>query len=339
MRNILIFVLPVVLSVIVSISTIAFLDHMWRDNSGVLSVESTPVPTPLAKYNLRSLEDANFPSEPIEITEVADERDESTTYIFKHSFDPTGQNNSNNNKTVTGTINIPNDNQKYPVVVLIRGYVDKEIYSPGLGTKNVGIFMSENGFLTIAPDFLGYGGSDTESFDIFEARFQTYTTTLSVLNSLDRLENWDGENIFIWAHSNGGQIALTTLAITGDKIPTSLWAPVSKSFPYSILYFSDELIDKGKYIRRELAGFEELYDIDEFTFTNYLDQINAPIQIHQGRLDDAVPYEWSVEFSNLLEEQDIENSLFIYSTADHNMRPNWDLAVERDLEFFIDNMH
>ena len=51
-----------------------------------------------------------------------------------------------------------------------------------------------------------------ESSDIFESRFQTYTTVLTLAKSLDSLEKWDQKNIFIWAHSNGGQIVLTFLA-------------------------------------------------------------------------------------------------------------------------------
>ena len=85
---------------------------------------------------------------------------------------------------------------------------------------------------------------------------------LSILESLDSIKEWDEENIFFWGHSNGGQVALTILEITGKDYPTTLWAPVTKPFPYSILYYTDESEDKGKYIRRELSRFENLYNTD-----------------------------------------------------------------------------
>ena len=35
-----------------------------------------------------------------------------------------------------------------------------------------------------------------------------------------------------------------------------LWAPVSKPFPYNILYYTDEAEDRGKWLRGEIAKFE-----------------------------------------------------------------------------------
>ena len=55
-----------------------------------------------------------------------------------------------------------------------------------MGTKRVGEYFAENGYITLAPDFLGYGGSDSESENIFESRFQTYTTTLTLLTNVSK---------------------------------------------------------------------------------------------------------------------------------------------------------
>jgi len=220
---------------------------------------------------------------------------------------------------------------------MIRGYVDQEIYTSGVGTDSAAKYFSQNNFITIAPDFLGYGGSDPESENVFETRFQTYTTILSLLQSIKEPsfaqvlgDKWDQKNIFIWAHSNGGHIALTTLIITGADYPTTLWAPVTKPFPYNVLYYTDEAEDRGKLIRKELARFEDVYDTDKFSFTNYLGDIKAPIQLHQGTTDDAVPVEWSRKF--VADKPDIK--YFEYPNTDHNLKPNWNLAVSRGLIFF-----
>ena len=192
---------------------------------------------------------------------------------------------------------------------MIRGYVDQKLYTPGVGTKNAAKFFAEHGYATIALDFLGYGGSDSEAANIFESRFQTYTTTLSLLSTIKSQSfasafnnKWDGKNLFMWAHSNGGQIALTVLAVTGAEIPTVLWAPVTKPFPYSVLYYTDDSVDGGKLIRHELAKFESDYDIDKYSFTNYLDNDKCPYQFSQGTLDDAVPLDWTRGFVKKLED-------------------------------------
>ena len=237
---------------------------------------------------------------------------------------------------------------------MFRGYIDKTLFRTGDGTRNAASYFAENGFITIAPDFLGYGGSDKESGNIFETRFQTYITAVSLIKTLehikfspqsvsgpDKITNQliNHSSLFLWGHSNGGQIALTTLEITGSDYPTTLWAPVSKPFPYSVLYYTDESEDRGKLIRSELSKFEEDYDVELYSLTNYLDRINAPIQIHQGTLDEAVPKIWSDTLVNLLKQKEKDITYYTYPGTDHNMRPSWDTVVELDLEFFKQNIN
>lgn len=310
--------------------------NLPKGGTAILVPMRTPVPTPLAVYQIENLSHAQFPAEEIKIKEVISTEDKFTSYLFEHKFSPDF--NTDNIKTVTGQINIPNGGGIYPIVFMIRGYVDQKVFKTGMGTKNAAAKFAENGFITIAPDFLGYGGSSKEAGNIYEARFQTYTTVLSLLASISTIKQFDNKSIFIWAHSNGGQIALTTLAATGRKIPTTLWAPVTKPFPYSVLYYTDESEDGGKYIRRELSKFEENHEADKFSFTNYLDRINAPLQIHQGSADDAVPVDWSDSFVKKMRNLGVDLTYFTYPGADHNMRPGWDTAVARDIDFFRQNL-
>jgi len=154
------------------------------------------------------------------------------------------------------------------------------------------------------------------------------------VKSLDQIPQWDQKNVFIWGHSNGGQIALTTLEITGVNYPTTLWAPVSKPFPYSVLYYTDDSIDRGKLIRSELAKFEEVYDVEAYSLTNYLENIEAPLLVHQGKSDDAIPLDWTNNLVQKLEDKGKNVTYYTYPATDHNMRPSWDMVIARDLEFF-----
>lgn len=295
-------------------------------------------PKPLNRYSIPGLQNFLPESGQINIEKKLNETDDYNSYLIDFKFNP-GQKNDDIKKT-TGLINIPKNVDKTALIVLIRGYVDQSIYETGMGTSRVGEYLAQNGYITISLDYLGYGGSDSESANIFETRFQTYTTTLALLKTLKKeglpsnIQNlWDNK-IGIWAHSNGGQIALTTLAVTKQTIPTVLWAPVTKPFPYSVLYYTDESADEGYFIRKELSKFESLYLASEFSFTNYLEKISAPIQIHQGTADDAVPEDWSSEFANKLKTKDIEVEYLVYPGADHNLMPTWNDTVSKTLEFF-----
>lgn len=303
---------------------------------------------PLEKYTIENLSKIPAPSVPIVTEEELKKEEGFASYLISFTFDPTLRQGSGFTpsvhpegqalKKVTGLLNLPAGDGPFPLIVLLRGYVDQKEYKTGDGTRRAGEYFAKNGFITLAPDFLGYGGSDKEAENIFESRFQTYTTVLGLLKSIESssfakatADKWDGENIFLWGHSNGGQIALTTLAITGRAIPTVLWAPVSKPFPYSVLYYTDESDDEGKLIRQELAKFETLYDVDNYSFDKYLDKIKALVQIHQGTGDDAVPVEWSKTLSKNLPS----SNLFIYPGADHDLNPIWNTTILQSLKFFL----
>lgn len=240
-------------------------------------------------------------------------------------------------KRVTGWANIPNGLQpgeRRPTIVQFRGFVDRAQFETGVGTRRSGEVYAANGFITFAPDFLGYGGSDQPSEDVFEERFQTYIVALDLLSAVQSFPGVDPGRIGIWGHSNGGHIALATLEILKKPYPTTLWAPVTKPFPYSILYFTDEFEDGGKMLRKLLARFEEHYDTDRYSLTQYLEYIQAPILLHQGTADDAVPLEWSNEFAQRMETLEKQVTYYTYPGADHNLSGGWNTVVERDIEFF-----
>ena len=320
----------------------------------------TPTPAkPLQKYSFPNLRNQTFSPLPLELVEPVATESGYTSWLFRYQTD---------RGWISGQMNIPKGNQAgdargaparapaavnrmsedvgaglsaagpAPVIIMIRGYVDKEKYQTGVGTKNAAAVFAENGFITIAPDFLGYGSSHPEPKNELESRFLRPPAILQLLASLPNLPQADPEKVSIWAHSNGGQIALSVLEISGRQIPTALWAPVSKPFPYSILYYTDEADDHGKYLRRAVADFESLYDAEEFSIINYFDWITAPIQIHQGTGDDSVPWQWSIQLTKELQKRNLDITLYQYPDADHNLQPSWNTAVSRDLRFFTSRL-
>jgi dipeptidyl aminopeptidase/acylaminoacyl peptidase len=309
-----------------------------KSDSGIvspLSVVTQNLEKPLDRYGLARLAEENFAGGKIVIEEVITEEDEYISYKFSYEVE---------GKRVTGQINIPTQEMPelgYPVIIMVRGYIDPETYKTGDGTRNAAAYFASSGYITLAPDFLGYGDSDQEDENSFSARVKRPVAILELLASIDSVENANEDKIFIWAHSNGGQIALSVLEIIGQSqqwnqrmIPTVLWAPVGKPFPYSILYYTDEYADGGKALRRALAKFEEDYDVDLFSIHTYYDWISSPIQVHQGTVDDAIPIEWSDDLVEQLGALDKEITYFVYQGADHDLRPTWDTVVSRNLLFF-----
>ncbi|MFH1244844.1 MAG: alpha/beta fold hydrolase [bacterium] len=220
------------------------------------------------------------------------------------------------------------------IVIMARGYIDKEIYKTGMGTHNAAKYFAEQGYVTYAPDFSGYGESDPEDPNALGARLVKPVEILDLIASVPT-----GKSIFLWGHSNGGQIMLSVAEILGKRGDirikgATLWAPVSKPFPYNILYYTDEASDSGKWLRGRVANFEKDYDVFNYSIDRCLDWINIPVQIHQGTADEAVPKKWSDDLAKTLKEKGKEITYWIYPGADHNMRPGWDQVVRRDVEWF-----
>lgn len=330
--------------VLFAIAAIEFLFITQNNRFTKEIIKVKPVPKPLLAYTFENLKKTAFPKTQITLEDVVDENEDSISQIFYYSVPQTP--GSKILEKVSGLMNIPKKSGKYPVIIMFRGFVPDNIYQPGVGTEHMAQFLAKEGFITLAPDFLGYGTSASPSSDPFENRFQTYTTALTLLSSLSTLNSGldasysgtitpDLGKIGIWGHSNGGHIALSSLAISAASYPTVLWAPVSTSFPYSILYYTDESDDQGKGLRKALARFEDVYDTDLFSPSNYYKWIKAPIQINQGKADQEVPYWLSDTLVSTLKKEDISVDYFTYPDADHNMLPNaWSDAALNTVNFY-----
>lgn len=310
--------------------------------------KSTPKPKPLLVYTFDNLKNTKFSPVQITLGSQIGETENSLSQMFYFQVSPTPNNIIT--KKVSGVINLPKKAGNYPVIVMFRGFVAKENYQPGIGTNHSAESFANHGFITVAPDFLGFGESDS-STDGFEDRFQTYTTALTLLSSISNLNNSleasysgkitaDTSKINIWGHSNGGQIAISVLAISGVAYPTVLWAPVSKSFPYSILYYTDEFDDQGKSLRQALAYFEKDYDTEDFSPARFYSRIKAPLEIHQGNADQEVPFWWSDELVENFKKAEIDVKYLKYPGADHNFLPNsWSEAILESINFFKEHFH
>lgn len=340
---------------------------------------------PLQKYSINRLKNFTYQASPITIFQYYDQGDQTASYLFKFESQL---------NTISGVLTIPDplpSGSALPVILLIRGYVPLEKFTPGMGSRGMAQALAKAGYITLAPDFLGYGNSDPEPTDTWLARFIKPVQVIDLIASLiqqpqltldlkEKQLNFkiDPDRLGIWAHSNGGQIALTVLEILSQPIPTSLWAPVTAPFPYSILFFSDELADEGKETRQYISQFEEKYDVFDFSLTQHLANLTGPLQIHHGEADEAALSTWTREFEVKINQENrirlatatsgasqitvtpatfeaklstnlispnlpttpIEITSFFYPGADHNLQPanHWQQAAQRDVKFFSQHL-
>jgi dipeptidyl aminopeptidase/acylaminoacyl peptidase len=295
----------------------------------------TPVPTPLMRYAFSTLQEYKPQSSPISLikTMTADDK----VVVYEGMYTTQG-------KQMSMQLMVPQTatpSGGFPIILMNRGFIDPAQYQIGTGTKNAAKYFANNGFVTIAPDFLGYGDSDAAPEDTMEARLEKPQQLQDLLASIHSLPFVNAEKMGLWGHSNGGQITLSLLEVTQKPFPTVLWAPVSKPFPYSLLYYTDEYDDGGKALRQVVAHFETIYDVHSFSLDTYWASIatGSAFQIHQGTADEEVPERWSKELAKLLKEKHHQVTYYVYPDNDHNLRPDWQTVVERSLAFYKESLY
>jgi dipeptidyl aminopeptidase/acylaminoacyl peptidase len=299
----------------------------------------------LAQYNFENLKKRELQASEIKIVEENKVLDETRKKLIK-DYAKEGikkENNftsyvitfKSNGKKISGMLNLPSTvrSNKMPAIIMIRGYAESEGYFVGSGSWKAADELARNGFVTISLDFLGYGLSDGESKDILEARFEKPVSVLDLIAAVKKLAYVDQTKIGIWSHSNGGQIAISVLEITGENYPTVLWAPMTNPFPQSILETMDDS-EGGKIVKQKIADFEQDYDSKLYSIDNFYEWVKAPILIHQGTADVWCKVEWQQNLKDKLTKLGKEVRLDVRQDNDHNLKQSWDEVIKMDVEFF-----
>lgn len=241
-----------------------------------------------------------------------------------------------NGKKISGMLNLPvgYKNRKSPAIIMLRGFAESEGYFIGSGSWRAADELARNGYITVSLDFLGFGLSDGESKDILEARFEKPISVMDLIESVKAMDGVDPNKIGIWAHSNGGQIAISVLEITGKNYPTALWAPMTNPFPQSVLETVDDTSENSLKVKKKIEDFEKEYDSKLYSIDNFYSWINSPILIHQGTADVWCKVEWQKNLQKKLKTLGKEIKLDIENGNDHNLKQSWDKVMKMDVEFF-----
>lgn len=302
----------------------------------------------LAQYNFDNLKKRNYFGSEIKTIGKTLLVDEARKALVKRgdlagktfNFETRAISFISNGKKISGMMNLPvgYKNKKSPVIIMIRGYAENTGYYIGSGSWRAADELARNGYVTVSLDFLGFGLSDAESTDILEARFEKPISVMDLIESVKKLDYVDSEKIGIWAHSNGGQIAISVLEISGENYPTVLWAPMTNPFPQSVLDSIDDDSESSQIVKNKITDFEKNYDSKLYSIDNYYQWINSPILLHQGTADTQVKLEWQTTLRDKLTALGKTITLDIEKDNDHNFKQSWDKVMKMDVDFFNEKL-
>lgn len=249
---------------------------------------------------------------------------------------------------LTGTMNIPGGSSPekgFPVLILNHGLIHPDIYFPGRGSKREQDFFARRGYVTIHPDYRGYGPYQKEYIcppTLAWTRegcrhdfYQGYTDdVLNLIDALKRLNPklFDMSRLGMWGHSMGGGIAARAAALSPDIRAYVLFAPISADAEDNFYELSPE--ERGRLGEEYGAGEAARKIYDQISPLSYFARVQAPIQLHHGAADRDVPMEFSQKMFFELRKHGQRAEYFSYAGEGHEFGDGWSIAAERALQFF-----
>jgi len=238
-------------------------------------------------------------------------------------------------RLLTGIMNVPvgpAPTGGFPVLILNHGLIKPEIYFSGRGSKREADFFASHGYVTIHPDYRGYSSTSPE----FPEHHDFYVGyTQDVLGLIDALKRAhpafiDLGRMGMWGHSMGGGIASRVAVLSPDIRAFVLFAPISADAEDNFYELTSEEIS-WLHVTYGPAGSPAYEKISPLS---YFSDIGAPVQIHHGTGDDAVPIGFSEKMFSSLRSFGKKAEYFTYPGEKHEFINAWPLAASRSLQFF-----
>ena len=275
---------------------------------------------------ISSLRARSYGGGEIERVRVLAETPDFTRYLIRYPSD--GLN-------IQGFMNVPKGVEPpYRVVVVAHGYVNPDYYPLLPYTTPYADALARAGFLVVHPSYRGHTGSD-DGPNPFRSGY-----TIDVLNLVALLKQQPDvrpDAIGLFGHSMGGEVTIKALVVRPQDIHAA------------VLYgaMGADAWENWNLINWKWAGgwflfdgpFSPWRDRDAFALAspiNYLDLVQTPVQIHHGRWDDTVPFAWSANLTDALQEHGKEVEFYAYN-ASHSFGVGsvaYNMLMQRSIAFF-----
>jgi dipeptidyl aminopeptidase/acylaminoacyl peptidase len=247
-----------------------------------------------------------------------------------------------NEFTISGIMNIPKGEGPFPTLVLGHGYIDVNIYTSGRGLKREQDYLANQGYIVLHSDYRNHAGSDDDPDNHTNLRLGYTIDVIAAARALraSGLPQVDTEKIGYLGRSMGGGIGYNVATVAPNEYDAIiLYAPVSANYVDNFNRWGRDNPDVGNPIIQKHGSPE---DTPKFwagmSAENYFDKIDDPIMIHHGSADDTCQLAWSERAASQMEALNKDVTLHIYEGEQHAFGPQWELSMQRSVEFFKQNL-
>ena len=236
----------------------------------------------------------------------------------------------------------------WPVIIFNHGYITPASYEtyPTIGQYATYYpVFSRAGYIVFKPDFRGNGNSEGQPEGAYYSSAYA-TDDLNAIASIKKYKDANLNKIGVWGHSMGGNITLRDLVVDPKDIKAAvIWGGVVGSYS-DLLNWHDssyhpsiyELSLRNRYRSDLINKYGTINSNSTFWNsidpTNFVGDIQAPVQLHVGELDEEVPTAFSQELYDKLKAAGKTAEYYEYPGANHNISQGFNLAMQRSLSFF-----
>jgi len=243
-----------------------------------------------------------------------------------------------NEFTISGIMNIPKGEGPFPTLVLGHGYIDPAIYTSGRGLKREQDYLANQGYIVLHSDYRNHAGSDNDPDNDTNLRLGYTIDVIAAARALraSGLPQVDTEKIGYLGRSMGGGIGYNVATVAPNEYDAIiLYAPVSANYVDNFNKWGRNMPAVGNPIIERFGSPE---DAPEFwagiSAENYFEKIDDPIMIHHGTNDESCKVAWSERAAAQMEALNKDVTLHIYEGEQHAFGPQWELSMQRSVEFF-----
>lgn len=299
-----------------------------------LSTTSPPTATPTANptphpVSLQAIAQKEFNGHDLTLGRILDDNASYTRYYITYK---------SGDLTISGIMNKPKGAGPFPVLILNHGYIDPAVYTNGRGLKREQDYLARRGYVVIHPDYRNHAESSKDPEEDYHFRLGYIEDVINAIYAVKaaNLPYIDETKIGMLGHSMGGGITLGILTTHPDLVQAAvLFAPVSASAEDNYnKYTANNPVIAARMV--ELYGTpqsnpEFWKNVSPETF---LSNVQAPIMVHHGTVDESTPIDWSNSLVQKLQNADKQVTYHVYPGEPHEFINAWTTVMQRTVSFF-----
>jgi len=251
---------------------------------------------------------------------------------------------------INGLLTVPSGERPacgWPAIVFNHGFIPPQQYRTQQRYQAYVDALARSGYVVFKIDFRGHDQSEgVPTGAYFSSGYAI--DAINAVRSLQQFEEVDPERIGMWGHSMSGNVTLKSMLVDDSIKAGVIWAGAVYSYQDLVDYRLNDASydpdsDQAETNRRQASELLRVTgDIDldsqfwqQAALTSYLDELEAPLQLHHGQDDPVVSVQYSRDLVEELEAVGARHQYFEYASSDHDLgEPAFATAMRRTIEFY-----